>query len=82
MYVCHCEVVSDQRIRDVIASGADDIGAVTAACGAGGGCGGCHPAIEDLLAEAALAIRDPRLLRAHQSMRRPLAGVAAAALLR
>jgi bacterioferritin-associated ferredoxin len=68
--VCHCEVVGDRTIRAAIADGAADVAAVTRRCGAGGGCGGCHPAIEELLAEARLAVERPDLLRDRQARRR------------
>jgi bacterioferritin-associated ferredoxin len=70
MYVCHCRVVSDHSIRTAISAGARDVADVTALCGAGGGCGGCHPSIEELLAEAAVAIREPERARTRQGRRR------------
>ncbi|MTV26610.1 (2Fe-2S)-binding protein [Nitriliruptoraceae bacterium ZYF776] len=70
MVVCHCEVVSDRDVRAAIDAGAGDLDAVTDACGAAGNCGGCVPAVEDLLAEAALALRDPAALRVRQAARR------------
>lgn len=70
MYVCHCEVVSDRSIGDAIAAGARDLEEVTALCGAGGACAGCHPTIEELLADAATAIRAPQLVRRRQALRR------------
>jgi bacterioferritin-associated ferredoxin len=79
VYVCHCRVVSDHRIRTAIAGGARSVDEVGAVCDAGTGCGGCHPAIEDLLAEAVLAVREPELLRARQARRRRLAPVPALA---
>lgn len=70
MFVCHCEVVSDRVICEAVAAGARDIETVTALCGAGGVCGGCHPAIEELLADAATAIREPQLIHRRQALRR------------
>jgi bacterioferritin-associated ferredoxin len=70
MLVCHCAVVSDRTIRATIAAGADDVDAVGQGCRAGVACGGCRPAIEDLLAEAALAIREPALVGDLQAARR------------
>lgn len=49
MIVCHCRAVSDRVVRAVIRSGADSLEEVTEQCGAGAGCGGCHPVIEHLL---------------------------------
>jgi NAD(P)H-nitrite reductase large subunit len=68
--ICHCEVVSDADLRAVIAGGAGDLEAVTERCGAAGHCGGCVPAVEDLLAEAGLATRDVDALLARQAFRR------------
>jgi bacterioferritin-associated ferredoxin len=70
VYVCHCEVVSDHSIRTAISAGARDVDDVAALCGAGGNCAGCHPTIEELLDEAAVAIRQPELVRARQARRR------------
>lgn len=70
MIVCHCEVVSDRDVRAHIASGAHDLDQLTDGCGVAGRCGGCIPAVEDLLAEAALAVRDVGALRAAQAGRR------------
>lgn len=70
MYLCHCNVVSDTTIRAVIAGGARDLDTVAERCHAGNACGGCVPAIEDLLAEAAQAIRAPDLVGLRQAARR------------
>ncbi len=52
MLVCHCTVVNDRRLRELIADGAVDLLDVAAACGAGSFCGGCVPTIASLLSEA------------------------------
>ena len=70
MYVCHCEVVSDRSICDAIAAGARDLEEVTALCGAGAACSGCHATIEELLDDAAAAVRAPQLVRKRQALRR------------
>jgi bacterioferritin-associated ferredoxin len=74
MYVCHCRVVSDRTVRAAISQGARDVDAVMDRCGLGDGCGGCLPAVEDLLAEAELAVHAPhrvaQLQRARRSGRR------------
>jgi bacterioferritin-associated ferredoxin len=70
MLVCHCAVLSDRTIRTVIADGASDVAAVGERCGAGVACNGCVPTIEALLAEAAIAIREPALVGARQAARR------------
>lgn len=73
MVVCHCEVVSDSEVRAAIAGGAHDLDAVTDTCGAAGRCGGCIPAVEDLLEDALLAVRDLDALLGRQASRRQLA---------
>ena len=57
MIVCHCAVVSDRHIRDVVACGADTVDEVGDRCGAGTHCGGCRPTIGALL--VAVAAREP-----------------------
>lgn len=51
--VCLCESVSERRVRRTIERGATTVDEVTAGCRAGACCGGCHPTIEAMLAEAA-----------------------------
>jgi NAD(P)H-nitrite reductase large subunit len=75
--LCHCRAVSDGTVNAAIASGASTLAHVSAATGAGTGCGGCVPAIEVLLAEAALAITAPEQLVATQRRRRAAAHEAA-----
>jgi bacterioferritin-associated ferredoxin len=53
LLVCHCAAVNDRRIRDAIAAGARDEYDIAAACGAGHDCGGCLPAVQQLLDECA-----------------------------
>jgi bacterioferritin-associated ferredoxin len=47
--VCHCRRVNDRMIRQAAKAGARTCAEVGDACGAGTGCGGCHPTIEGLL---------------------------------
>ncbi len=49
MLVCHCNSVCEKQIRSTIRSGARCLDDVERACGAGGGCGGCSPAVEEIL---------------------------------
>ena len=49
MFVCCCNAVTDETVRAAIDAGAHTVEAVTAACGAGGDCGACHPMIEELI---------------------------------
>ncbi len=51
MIVCHCFYVSDREIRQCSSAGACDLADVGRACGAGTGCGGCRPEIENILEE-------------------------------
>jgi bacterioferritin-associated ferredoxin len=58
MYVCHCEAITDRTIDAAIASGVRTVDEVTARCRAGGGCGGCHSALQALI-DAAGPLREP-----------------------
>lgn len=49
MYVCSCAAVSDLELRACISEGSDTLEAIGVRCGAGTGCGGCHPTINVLL---------------------------------
>ena len=52
MLICHCHAVNDRAIRDAaLAVGATEPEQITAMCGAGGHCGGCMPALQELLDE-------------------------------
>ena len=51
MYICHCRGVTDRTIRAAVASGADAVEEIAQRCGAGADCGGCHPALEELIEE-------------------------------
>jgi bacterioferritin-associated ferredoxin len=52
MYVCSCRAVTDRTVKAAIASGATTIDAIAERCGAGGRCGGCWPALAELLEDA------------------------------
>ncbi|GMV16204.1 MAG: (2Fe-2S)-binding protein [Polyangiaceae bacterium] len=49
MLVCHCRRVCHREVLGACESGANSVEEVGRACGAGTGCGGCHPLIEDLI---------------------------------
>lgn len=51
MVICHCRAVNDQTIRATIIAGASEPDEVLRKCGAGARCGGCLPALLDLLDE-------------------------------
>ena len=50
--VCLCAAVSERKVKRAIDDGAATIIEVGEHCGAGTGCGGCHPTIDALLVEA------------------------------
>ena len=54
MVVCHCRVVTDRRIRETIEGGALHPSEIGRRCGAGTRCGGCAPALRQLLEEYGL----------------------------
>jgi bacterioferritin-associated ferredoxin len=47
--VCHCQAVSDREIRAAVRAGAADCEEVARACRAGRRCGGCRPAIHEIV---------------------------------
>ena len=49
MLVCLCQGVSDRQVRSAVRCGATSRTKVTAACGAGAGCGGCHEEIRQII---------------------------------
>ena len=60
MIVCHCHVVNDRVIRELIDDDATSADEIARRCGAGDGCGGCIDTIATLLAQqrgAAVAVR-------------------------
>lgn len=61
MLICHCRVVNDRAVRDAIAAGARAPEDVANHCGAGSRCGGCLPALLELLAEQLPATATERL---------------------
>jgi bacterioferritin-associated ferredoxin len=56
MMVCLCHGVSERRVRREIEHGATTIDELAASCGAGAQCCGCHPTLDDLLAEHVTAV--------------------------
>ncbi len=49
--ICLCGHVSDRKVAKAIDRGARTIDDITAACGAGACCGGCHPTILEMIDE-------------------------------
>ena len=52
MLVCHCQGLTDRAVRRTVKNGARSVAEVTRACGAGGVCGGCRPALAEIVEEA------------------------------
>jgi nitrite reductase (NADH) large subunit len=49
MIICQCNGVSDRAIRKAVRDGASDRNDVVRACMAGTVCGGCVPAIDEII---------------------------------
>ncbi len=52
MYVCICNAVSDQEIKDAIDRGVDDLQAIKAHLGVATGCGTCAEYTQKVIDEA------------------------------
>ncbi|MET0628410.1 MAG: (2Fe-2S)-binding protein [Acidimicrobiia bacterium] len=65
MYVCSCAGVSDGAVKAAVDGGARSIEDLGERCGAGAECGGCLPALAELLASETqyLAAQAQRLVR-------------------
>jgi bacterioferritin-associated ferredoxin len=53
--ICHCHGISDRAIRQAVRGGACTRLEIARSCKAGGVCGGCGPAIDEILASEATA---------------------------
>lgn len=51
MIVCHCNVVRADDIRTEVRLGATTVDEVAGRCGAGARCGGCLPAVADVIVD-------------------------------
>jgi bacterioferritin-associated ferredoxin len=49
MIVCHCRGITDREVRRCVRSGAHSVRGVSEACGASTGCGGCRPAVRQIV---------------------------------
>ena len=49
MIICQCNGVSDRAIRKAVRNGACSRNEVVRSCMAGAACGGCGPAIEEII---------------------------------
>lgn len=58
--VCHCRAVNHRQIEAAALCGARSVREVVGACGAGGVCGGCRPAIAEILEGAPAALPERR----------------------
>lgn len=47
--ICHCEAVTDTRVVAAIEQCGPSVCDLARLCGAGSRCGGCHPALDDLI---------------------------------
>ena len=55
MVVCHCHGITDRAIRKAARGGASTRREIARSCKAGGLCGGCGPAIDEILASEEVA---------------------------
>ena len=53
--ICSCRAVNDRTIRAAIEDGARTLDEIAERCRAGSRCGGCRPAVQEVLAEYGLA---------------------------
>jgi bacterioferritin-associated ferredoxin len=53
MLVCHCNGVTERRVRSTVRAGACTLREVARSCGAGASCGGCRPEITRILRQEA-----------------------------
>jgi bacterioferritin-associated ferredoxin len=60
MYVCSCRGVTDRTVAACVADGARTLEDIELRCGAGSRCGGCGPALADLLATEAAVVLPAR----------------------
>jgi bacterioferritin-associated ferredoxin len=56
MWVCHCRAVSDAKILQAIAAGAENESDIGRVCGAGTACGSCHDELRRLRDAARLSV--------------------------
>lgn len=52
MYVCICRAVREQEVREAIARGADDLGALARELNLATGCGRCAESAQRILSQA------------------------------
>ena len=59
MIVCHCRVVSDRQVTDVLRSGVASVAGVCRSTGAGQDCGACVFSLKRLVCEHGEQSRSP-----------------------
>jgi bacterioferritin-associated ferredoxin len=64
LIVCHCQGVSDRSIREAVREGARSVRQVARACRAGRMCGGCRPAICEIISVESTDLAAPSFLPA------------------
>ena len=62
MIICQCNGVSDRAIRKAVRDGANTRNKVVRACTAGECCGGCAPAIDEIIEAEQQRIARPGLV--------------------
>ena len=55
MIICHCHGISDRAIRKAVRGGASTRREIEHSCKAGRLCGGCGPAVDEILASEQIA---------------------------
>lgn len=51
MIICHCRGINDRTVRDAIDDGMETVEELAEICGSGSDCGGCRPALAELIVE-------------------------------
>ena len=51
MIICHCKKLSDRQLREHVRAGVRSTRELARVCGAGACCGGCRPALDEILSE-------------------------------
>ncbi|MBL1265406.1 (2Fe-2S)-binding protein [Candidatus Methylomicrobium oryzae] len=52
-FICHCSGTTEEKIRELVEQGIDDLESVSRLTGTCAGCGACETEVSDLLAELA-----------------------------
>jgi bacterioferritin-associated ferredoxin len=49
-FICYCSGTTQEKIRELIDNGIDDLDSISRLTGACAGCGGCETAVSELIA--------------------------------